>query len=207
MQDSQMFKLISASTSQLSAKHFCSYQLSKDQVDQIDASIQCFLPKLPQIPNCCAHYSAVVVEYIKTLGIPAYLVAGNLDFHGKRVFGRDYTYEEYENTFNNNTLNWDGHCWVSCRGIIVDISLILTATSNDSPAWFKEPFLKRFDPRKNYLILNYDEAKGLGLNYSPRYLLKDYEIQGLFETTRLLVNQVESVESLGSLKFPTNDSF
>ncbi len=142
------------------------------------------LKHYPPLPFNCAYMSAIWVELARKNGLSAYLVAGTLDLHGRRVF-------DYENTVENTSIikEWNGHCWVMSNNMIGDASLFRTAYADSSPKWLQESIINSFGRGRGLVIGTHENLSEDGLIYSPKYVFTDIQLDGLLNSADIIMRE------------------
>lgn len=175
-----MFKLITTSYDESEAERHRNYELTDEDVEVIQHWAKWTLVNFPPMRNCCAAMSATWGALIRDkTRIPAHVVAGNLSYRGKRLFGDDASAESLAEGLMTSNMAWDGHFWVDFAGAIGDISLFRTAYAESSPQWLRSLITQQFGPGRGMLFATPEGMLENGLIYEARYVLTDDQISAL----------------------------
>lgn len=158
-----------------------------DELDQqqLETVKRCGLEVLKYVPPmsfACAYMSAIWVELARKEGLNAYMVAGKLDLHGRRIFDYEDSIEK-----NETVQNWNGHCWAIFNGTIGDASFFRTAYSNTSPAWLTKMVQQSFGQGRGMVIGSHADMGKMGLQYSPHYVFTDYQLDGILNALSVIL--------------------
>ncbi|KTD23898.1 Uncharacterised protein [Legionella lansingensis] len=184
----EYIQLIEQSYSSDHVKKFADNHINNNQVLILQKSCQEILQMIPLQPFACALLSAMLVEYSRQKGIHSYLVAGTLDFKGKRLFNYDPIIEQ-----KSIVENWDGHCWVIFNDAIAEISLFRTAYSEQSPIWLNDMITNTFGKQRGAIIASHPEMEQMGLSYTPRYIFNDLQISGLLNFVEQIISKTWNI--------------
>lgn len=175
-----IIRLIEKSYSINESLKWDSYEVTSQDKNYIVTRGQEILENFPYIPKCCAPMSSMWAALIRdNTNIPAHVVAGCLNFKGKKLFGNDLKTDKIQDVFFNSNSSWDGHCWVMFGHLIGEISLFRTAYKEKQHVWLKRMVIESFGKGRGMLLATLSDAEKLGLQYQPQYILTDDQITGL----------------------------
>jgi len=171
--------LIAASCGQPAADAYAAFQMTDEARSAMIEVGTALLRQHPPFPGACALMSALYVQGLRArLSCPVHLVAGELDVDGVRVFGRTGLLSE-PMPFLRSDLDWDGHMWVMVGDYVADISLLCTGRSPEGHPSLKCMMAREFAAQDGLVIVKMADARRLGLDYLPDYVLTQEEIEGL----------------------------
>ncbi|MFI4957372.1 MAG: hypothetical protein ACHQAX_09230 [Gammaproteobacteria bacterium] len=160
------------------------------QLNEIKETALVVLEKFPNRPFSCAPMSALLAKIIRdNTPMSAHVVAGDLDLHGRRVFGDGKGHAELSKRFNTSTIDWDGHCWVSFGNYICDISFLRTAYATNPSHWLHQQVKNTFESKELFLLFKPRSPSHTGLIYHPRYVLTDDQVCGLMNGARVIIQE------------------
>lgn len=128
----------------------------------------------------CVMISAGFVAALKSQGVPAVVILGDLLIDG------DYAFKCRGNipgaTYDGEVVNatWDGHAWVLIGDVICDLSIFRTAYAIQQPSRLKAFITRHFGAGKGALMCAPDSLPP-GMEFVPQFALKDDQIFGLLE--------------------------
>jgi hypothetical protein len=177
---SELDHLIKQAYTDEDALKYAAYRATQDDVATIAAAGLDILSKFPVIPYCCAPMNALWVAMIRdNTRIPAHLIAGNLNFNERRIFGDDAAISDNTHPFSISNSDWDGHCWAVFGNIIGDISFFRTALAAAAPDWLREMVLKSFGEGRGLVLGELLSLHDLGLVYQATAVATDVQLTGL----------------------------
>lgn len=138
------------------------------------------LEVIPPSFGSCVMVSAGFVAILKSVGVEAVVILGDLKIDGRFVFicrgnipGATYDGEVVEAT-------WDGHAWVMLGDMICDLSIFRSAYSSPQPNHLQTFINRHFGEGKGALLV----APGTlppGMEFVPKHALKDDQICGILD--------------------------
>lgn len=159
------------------SKEFSSFELSDNQpLLEIARDI---LTKIPPSFGSCAILSAVWAARLRDdYKMPAMAVAGDLKINKTRVFKckRNIPVPKGNAVLQ---LQWDGHCWVEIDKYICDLSIFRTAYAINRPSVLKDYIINQFGQGRGALISPFVELKSNGMEYVPKYVLTETQLNSL----------------------------
>lgn len=178
----RLCNLIEVSFSTAHAEQFSRSITTNNDVQKIHKLSKQILELFPYRPFCCAYMSALLVDFARQEGLTCYLVAGSLDFKGKRLF-------VYEDSIESSNIipDWTGHCWVVLNNTIIEISLFRTAYSQHAPQWLNALIIEQFGEGKGVIIADYVKMSEYGFSYQPEYIFTEQQIEGISKAADLLI--------------------
>ncbi|MGJ7546938.1 hypothetical protein [Pseudomonas alloputida] len=138
------------------------------------------LEAIPPAFGSCVMVSTGFVAILKSVGIEAVVILGDLKIDGHFIFEcrGNIPGATYEGEVVNAT--WDGHAWVMLGNLVCDLSIFRTAYA-----------LPDFSLLKNFMRHHFGEGKGallcppgaipLGMEFVPKHALNDDQIHGILE--------------------------
>jgi len=171
-------RLIEKSYSNGVAQAYLSFSPSKHDIERLRQVAVEVLTHIRLDPGACAMMSAVwATKLIHTGKYPVHVVAGDLIIKGQSIFscGNDQS----GTAFKTDNLDWTGHCWIVFGDHIGDISICRTAYSDRVPG-LKEFIVENIGEKAGALICTQYEFAEIGMQYTPRYVLDQAAIDGMY---------------------------
>lgn len=160
------------------SEHHFDYQLLDSDFDFLNQNIRKTLSLIPQDAFNCAMLSAIIgAKIYDDSEIPVVVIAGHLDFFGKRIFNCKGPIPNA--TENDNGEFWDGHCWLEFGGYILDISFFRTIYFGKVPTSLKNKVIDEFGNGRGALMGKPEQLETKGFNYVPCHILSQNQINGL----------------------------
>lgn len=138
------------------------------------------LDVIPQAFGSCVMVSAGFTAILKSKGISAVVVLGDLLIEGAYAFkcrgnipGATYEGEVVDAI-------WDGHAWVMIGDILCDLSIFRSAYATDRPNILKAFVTQYFGEGKGALLSPLANIPN-GMEFVPKYVLNDDQILGLLD--------------------------
>ena len=176
-------RLLAEANSPKQADAFKAYFQSDEDLHQVSLIGKEILANLPFKPGACAHLTAYWVMLIRErLKLPAQGVVGHLAINGTLVFGK--IGNDLSSALQGASLAWDGHCWLALGDQIGEISAFRTAYSSKSPPLLKTTILRQFGEGCGALLATPTQWLETELEYRPKRVLTDDEIEGLAHGTK-----------------------
>lgn len=176
-------QLIRRSASEEVANAYLAYHERKENGGDVARIAREILTNLPFKPGACAHLTAYWVFLARErLQLPVHGVIGHLAVNGTLVFGKPD--EDLSAELRGATHDWDGHCWLVLGDLVGDISVCRTAYSAKSPPLLRETILPQFGPGCGALLATAEQWRETGLEYRPKRMMSDEEIEGLAHGTK-----------------------
>lgn len=156
---------------------FSDYRLTNPQL--VLESARDIMSNVQPYFGACAMLSSAWAGYLQdNHSIPAIVVAGDLKISGKKVFRCKKNLPEPTKAGKLLTGNWDGHCWIEIDGYIGDLSIFRTAYAIEGASMLKEFIVSNFGLGRG-AILSPVKDLPTGMQYLPKFVLKDNQINGL----------------------------
>lgn len=124
--------------------------------------------------------SAGFTAILKSKGIPAVVVLGDLLINGQCAFEcrGNIPGATYEGEFME--AKWDGHSWVMLAGVLCDLSIFRSAYATKTPINLKTFISQQFGEGKGALMCPHDSLPA-GMESVPRFALNDIQILGILD--------------------------
>jgi hypothetical protein len=183
-------RLIELSYSRDEADTFAEFRPSEIQKSELVAVGKSILSDCRPLAGSCMLMSALFAARLREItGAPAHVVAGGLSVAGEGIFGfRDP--HRANQPFDVSDPSWDGHTWVMFGPLIADASLMRTARSPAAHPTLRLHVRRQFGERAALLIDNHRDVAELGLQFLPRHVLTNEEIDKLAAGARLIFDTV-----------------
>lgn len=138
------------------------------------------LDVIPQAFGSCVMVSAGFTAILKSKGISAVVILGDLLIEGAYAFKcrGNIPGASHEGEVVNAV--WDGHAWVMVGGILCDLSLFRSAYATDRPNILKSFVAQQFGEGKGALLSPVEDIPQ-GMEFVPKYALNDEQIWGLLD--------------------------
>ena len=134
---------------------------------------------IPPSVGDCAALSACWASLLQDHhSVPAVVVAGDLKIRGNHVFKCRKPVPDSKKLGRVITGKWDGHCWIEVDGIIGDLSIFRTAYAIAGPSHLQNFIVEHFGYGRGGLLCRHSDLP-LGMEYVPKYVLNDRQIDGL----------------------------
>jgi hypothetical protein len=152
--------------------------LTDPEFDSLVAVGHDVLRAFPHKVGACMMMSTLYVGRLHDLGHQsARLVGGALAIGDEVVFGRFCT----TTSFAVSNLDWDGHAWVMFGEYLADMSLVMTAYSEDAPPLVAKHMRVRRKPNQRLSIFTPKAAwRDDGLAYTAQHIFTNDEIAPLY---------------------------
>lgn len=152
--------------------------LTDAEVDALIAAGHDVLRVFPNTAGACVMMSALYVGKLHHLGHrDAQLIGGTLAIGDAIVFGRSGV----STNFALSNLDWDGHAWILFGEYLADVSLVMTAYSDNAPKRVAEHVRTLRKPNQRLYIATPDAASREDrLTYTPQHRFTDDEITSLY---------------------------
>jgi hypothetical protein len=180
----QLARLIEHSYSRDEANAFAAFQPSRAQKAELAEVGKSVLNDCQPLAGSCMMMSALFAARLRAItGAPTHVVAGSLSVRGVPIFGHR---EAARRSFDVSDSSWDGHAWVMFGPLIADASLMRTARSPAAHPMLRFHIHRKFGEHIGLLIDHYADIAELGLEYSPRYILREREIEKVANGARMV---------------------
>lgn len=128
----------------------------------------------------CVMVSAGFVAILKSVGIEAVVILGDLKIDGRFIFEcrGNIPGASYDGEVVNAT--WDGHAWVVIGDLVCDLSIFRTAYALPHPSLLKSFINHHFSDGRGALLCP-PGAIPQGMEFVPKYVLNDDQIHGILE--------------------------
>ena len=164
------------------AEAYESYILNNPQL--LAATARELMAAIPPTFGACAMMSATWAGFLKDrYSIPAIVVAGDLAISGTRIFKCTKNLPDVEKSGRLVTGNWDGHCWIEIDGFIGDLSIFRTAYAVNGPSILKDFVILNFGYGRGAMLSPHEQVPE-GMQYIPRFVLNDNQMNGLIAGMR-----------------------
>ena len=158
-------------------------EYSEFQITDPDLVVDAVKKTLNSIPpsfGSCVMISVGFVAALKSQGIPAVVLLGDLLIDDQFAFecrgnipGATYEGEIVEAT-------WDGHAWVMLAGVICDLSIFRSAYAIKKPSKLKTSVTKYFGEGKGAMMCPPEDLP-TGMVFVPKFALNDDQIWGILD--------------------------
>lgn len=176
MRNRLLQSLISQYRGVAEANSFINYNLNNINI-VVKAMHDC-LASVPPSFGACTMLSSYLACYLKDeFGIPAIVVAGDLEINGTTIFYCKENLPAFDEPGTIKSAIWDGHCWVEIDNYLIDISIFRSAYLIDRPSTLKGYITNTFGTGKGAILSLVNELP-LGMNYIPKYVLNDIQVNG-----------------------------
>jgi hypothetical protein len=187
VREREIKQLISRSRGIPEAERFFSFRLDSSKV--LAETANEILSQTPPSFGMCAQLNASWAGLLnECYSIPAIAVAGDLKISGKRVFKCKKNLPEPSKSGKVITGHWDGHCWIEIDGFIGDLSIFRTAYAITGSSVLKDYVISNFGLNRGGFICRNNELPN-GMQYIPRFVLKDGQISGFIAGMGYLLQQ------------------
>lgn len=137
------------------------------------------LASVPPKYGSCVMLSAGLVAVLKVhYSVHAIAVLDDLTLDGVKVFECQGNLPIENKTSDFIEEEWSGHCWVEVGNVICDLSIFRTAYAIEHPSWIKQFIETNFGQGKGAL-LSPVEYLPKGIEFTPKFVLNDYQISGI----------------------------
>ena len=128
----------------------------------------------------CVMVSAGFVAILKSVGIEAVVILGDLKIDGRFIFEcrGNIPGASYDGEVLNAT--WDGHAWVVIGDLVCDLSIFRTAYALPHPSLLKSFINHHFGDGRGALLCPPGTIPQ-GMEFVPKYALSDDQIHGILE--------------------------
>jgi hypothetical protein len=138
------------------------------------------LAKVPPLLGHCALLSAAWSVVLRNQqSLPAIVVVGDLSVDNRVVFVASGNFPQCSDPGLIEDTSWEGHCWVDVGGYIGDISVFRTAYASPPQHHLSQFVSARFGPGRGLLLATAPQMAQMNLQYEPRYVLTDVQVQAL----------------------------
>lgn len=158
-------------------------EFAQQRIDSIEVIVQAArltLDAIPQAFGSCVMISAGFTGILKSKGISAVVILGDLLIEGAYAFkcrgnipGASYEGEIVDAI-------WDGHAWVMIGEILCDLSIFRSAYATDRPNILKSFVAQHFGEGKGALLSPVEDIPQ-GMEFVPKYALNDEQIWELLD--------------------------
>lgn len=177
MRNRLLYPLISQYRGQTEANSYINYNINN--INIVGKAIQDCLASVPPSFGACTMLSSYLAGYLKDdFGIPAIVLAGDLEINGTTVFHCKENLPAFDKPGEITSAIWEGHSWVEIDNYIIDISIFRSAYSIDRPSILKSYIIETFGNGRGAILSPVNELPH-GMNYIPKYILNDTQINGL----------------------------
>jgi hypothetical protein len=177
MRDTKLNKLIMLHRGQNDAETYSRYSLSSPQI--LAETAREILAMAPPLFGAFAMLSAGWASLLRSCGIPAIAVAGDLNICGTKVFKCNRNLPVAGNSGKAIIKSWDGHCWIEIDGCVGDLSIFRTAYAIKAPSVLNQFIVNKFGQGRGMLLSPTGQLQTMGMDYVPKYVLNDAQINGL----------------------------
>ena len=148
--------------------------------DVIVSAARQTLDSIPPSFGSCVMVSAGFTAILKSQGIPAVVVLGDLLINGQYAFEcrGNIPGATYEGEFVD--AKWDGHAWVMLAGVLCDLSIFRSAYATKTPSNLKTFISQQFGEGKGALMCPHDSLP-VGMEFVPKFALNDDQILGILD--------------------------
>jgi hypothetical protein len=188
--------LIEASYDAREADRFTSTSVTTKDLKLALVAGRVVVERTHETPGACAHLSALWAVMLRNAGMPAYCVAGDLLVEGRIAFASDDS--DISKAFESSNLSWGGHCWIIVGQSIGDPSIFATARAAPLNSNLRHVVLREFGPDQDLLFLPRSEVAAAGLDYAPKYVVREDQLNALLAGVRV-------AEALAAKKLGRND--
>jgi hypothetical protein len=185
---STILRLIEMSYSTKEAAAFAEFQPSEIEKTALIGVGKSILADCRPLAGSCMLMNALfAVRLRQATGAPTHVLAGGLSVAGDPIFGhRDAN--TASQSFDVSDPSWDGHAWLMFGPLIADASLLRTARSPAAHPVLRMHVRRQFGERAALLIDHYEDIAELELQFVPRHVLTNEEIDKLASGARLIFN-------------------
>ena len=148
--------------------------------DVIVSAARQTLDSIPPSFGSCVMVSAGFTAILKSKGIPAVVVLGDLLINGQYAFEcrGNIPGATYEGEFVE--AKWDGHAWVMLAGVLCDLSIFRSAYATKTPSNLKTFISQQFGEGKGALMCPHNSLP-VGIEFVPKFALNDAQILGILD--------------------------
>lgn len=153
--------LIARSYDQEAADAYRSYSPSVAELELLKQKASCVLSIFENEPGACVKLSVLCAAAFQQVSdAPIYVVAGSLADGDTYTFGSNDPVDG-GTIFSNSDPSWNGHAWIVLGEWMLDISLLRTAYSSNSPPTLTNYVNSKLGGARNPIVCRISDALGL----------------------------------------------
>lgn len=154
-----------------------------DDKEKFAGFIETIQSNFKVLDRACLYLSSFLAQAINDeTQFTANVYAGKLEVDGRIIFSDTPVLHALDSLDSTTIGSWDGHAWVQVSELILDPSVFFTIFSPASKADLQTLFLNKFKQRYDFLIVEKDKLRDMGVIYHPMECFEEKHIDLLINS-------------------------